>query len=459
MNAPQPALVAPRPERLRLVGQRRQILAVMHQRLMFGMLVYAGVIAHHRAAHPLSRRVRRPCRPQGRADRASIPERGDIVDRDGQPLARTIDAWTIAVHPTKVIGDKLALAQKLAQLMPEQERRAIFRAAPVGQTVLLSPPPRLAGAGRGGQRARRARPGDRARARPALPPDDARRARARLHRHRRPRRRRRRARVRQISLRPANPRQAAGPVDLQPHPAGARAELGDAMHAFLGDRRRRRGHGRPHRRGAGDDLAAAASIPNAPGQGDARAACSTARRSACSSSARPSSRSRWRWRWTRASSPVPGQMYNCPQVLPAYGHLVHDTHPFGRHCSVAEIMMESSNIGMAQIADKLGKDAAEGVAQEDGLPRQGRDRAEGARPAADAGLPLGPVRDDDHRLRPGHRGRAAAAGDGLCDPVQRRHLSSADDPQGRPRPSAARRAGACSPPTPATACARCCGWS
>ena len=45
MNAPSPALVAPRPERLRLVGQRRQMLAVMHQRLMFGMLVYAGIVA------------------------------------------------------------------------------------------------------------------------------------------------------------------------------------------------------------------------------------------------------------------------------------------------------------------------------------------------------------------------------------------------------------------------------
>jgi cell division protein FtsI (penicillin-binding protein 3) len=50
----------------------------------------------------------------------------------------------------------------------------------------------------------------------------------------------------------------------------------------------------------------------------------------------------------------PGQMYNCPDVLPAYGHLIHDTHPFGRPCSVAEIMMESSNIGMAQMADQVG---------------------------------------------------------------------------------------------------------
>jgi cell division protein FtsI (penicillin-binding protein 3) len=43
-------------------------------------------------------------------------------------------------------------------------------------------------------------------------------------------------------------------------------------------------------------------------------------------------------------------------VLPAYGHLVHDTHPFGRICTVAEIMEESSNIGTAQIADQLGKE-------------------------------------------------------------------------------------------------------
>jgi len=51
----------------------------------------------------------------------------------------------------------------------------------------------------------------------------------------------------------------------------------------------------------------------------------------------------------------PGQMLNCAKVLPAYGHLIHDTHPFGRACSVAEAMMESSNIGLGQIADHLGK--------------------------------------------------------------------------------------------------------
>src|SRR3954452_3529064 len=49
-----------------------------------------------------------------------------------------------------------------------------------------------------------------------------------------------------------------------------------------------------------------------------------------------------------------GQGYNCPNELDAYVQIVHDTHPFGRTCTVSEIMMESSNIGTAQIADQLG---------------------------------------------------------------------------------------------------------
>jgi cell division protein FtsI (penicillin-binding protein 3) len=49
-----------------------------------------------------------------------------------------------------------------------------------------------------------------------------------------------------------------------------------------------------------------------------------------------------------------GKVYNCPQELHVYGHVVHDTHPYGRACTVAEIMKESSNIGTAQIADQVG---------------------------------------------------------------------------------------------------------
>lgn len=51
---------------------------------------------------------------------ALVPVRGDIVDRNGAPLARSIDAWSIAIHPDRVIADKGELAQKLAALIPDQ---------------------------------------------------------------------------------------------------------------------------------------------------------------------------------------------------------------------------------------------------------------------------------------------------------------------------------------------------
>ncbi|MEO6199414.1 MAG: penicillin-binding protein 2, partial [Sphingomicrobium sp.] len=125
MNAQSPALVASRPERLRLVGQRRQLLAVMHQRLMFAMLLFAGLIVL------IALRILWLAAFGDHAGRKSgvttlIPERGDIVDRDGQPLARTIDAWTIAIHPTKIIGDKLGIARSLARLMPERSEEQYF---------------------------------------------------------------------------------------------------------------------------------------------------------------------------------------------------------------------------------------------------------------------------------------------------------------------------------------------
>jgi len=47
-------------------------------------------------------------------------------------------------------------------------------------------------------------------------------------------------------------------------------------------------------------------------------------------------------------------MYNCPRQFHVAGRTISDTHPFGRACSVAEIVMKSSNIGTAQIALQLG---------------------------------------------------------------------------------------------------------
>lgn len=97
--------------------------AVAHMRLMMLMMLFAagvvlvigrlGMLALFSGA-------------EARAAVATLASRGDIVDRNGAPLARTIDAWTIAVHPRELMGDKMELASKLAALMPDRGDQAWF---------------------------------------------------------------------------------------------------------------------------------------------------------------------------------------------------------------------------------------------------------------------------------------------------------------------------------------------
>ncbi|MEA3013940.1 MAG: hypothetical protein QOD42_2485 [Sphingomonadales bacterium] len=49
-----------------------------------------------------------------------LPPRGDIVDRNNVPLATTIEAWSIGARPREIIGDRRDLAQRLHQLIPER---------------------------------------------------------------------------------------------------------------------------------------------------------------------------------------------------------------------------------------------------------------------------------------------------------------------------------------------------
>lgn len=112
-------VVAPPARKGRTGGARQALVAVAQLRLMIlsllfgaGMLAVIGKLAFLAiwAEPAVARNV----------STGLVPVRGDIVDRNGSPLARSIDAWSIAIHPDQVIGDKGALAQKLAELIPEQ---------------------------------------------------------------------------------------------------------------------------------------------------------------------------------------------------------------------------------------------------------------------------------------------------------------------------------------------------
>ena len=350
MNAPTPALVA-RPERLRLVGQRRQILAVMHQRLMFGMLVYGGIIAiiALRLIY-LAAFGDHAGRKNGLVD--LTPERGDIVDRDGQALARTIDAWTIGLQPSKIIGNKLDLANKLAELMPEKDAAAYLQMIRSGRSFYYlrrRAPPGLVSAinALGEPGLALEREPDRLYPQTTLAAhvigftDLDGKGNAGIERA--------------FDEQLRDPERRGQPIVLSISSKVQQAlehELGDAMSHFsaIG------AAGVVMDIHSGEVLAMTSLPqlnPNAAGQGtpEARFNRATLGVYELGSTFKP---------FTVAMAmdsgiiKSMGQMYNCPQALHVAGRTINDTHPFGRACSVAEIMKESSNIGTAQIADQIG---------------------------------------------------------------------------------------------------------
>jgi cell division protein FtsI (penicillin-binding protein 3) len=55
-----------------------------------------------------------------------VPERGDILDRNGTPLARTIQGYAVWVKPDQILGDKQKLAQDLAAIFPDEKAEDFY---------------------------------------------------------------------------------------------------------------------------------------------------------------------------------------------------------------------------------------------------------------------------------------------------------------------------------------------
>lgn len=110
------ALARPLPQR-QTNTQRHALLATSHARLMMLLLLFgAGAILIVARLAWLAAFTNPATSKSGAA--ALVPLRADIVDRNGAPLARTIDAWSIGVHPRDIIGNRRAIAERLAALIP-----------------------------------------------------------------------------------------------------------------------------------------------------------------------------------------------------------------------------------------------------------------------------------------------------------------------------------------------------
>ena len=119
---------AVRQHRIQVAGQRQQALGASRQRLMVGVLLFivlAAVIALRLGDLALLQGGRRA----GERDlfAALVPPRADIVDRNGAELARTFDAYSVAVRPQDVVGDKKRVATALAAAIPGLSPASAYR--------------------------------------------------------------------------------------------------------------------------------------------------------------------------------------------------------------------------------------------------------------------------------------------------------------------------------------------
>ena len=107
-----------RPQRTRHAGARQTSILLAHQRLMQLMLLFiagALIIAARLVWLNFDTDGNRVT-----TQALGLAARGDVVDRNGEVLARTIEAWSIGVHPSKLLGRAGELAPQLARLMPER---------------------------------------------------------------------------------------------------------------------------------------------------------------------------------------------------------------------------------------------------------------------------------------------------------------------------------------------------
>jgi cell division protein FtsI (penicillin-binding protein 3) len=344
--------VAINPPRLGDAGTRPQGLSLVYQRLMMIMLVFAGVTTLV---------VGRLMFLQLFTDRTGassignplIPPRADIVDRNGVALARTIDAWSIAIHPNRLLGDPDELASKLAALMPERSVDQYRRILKSGKNFAFlsrrAVPELVAAVNALGEPAieftrepERLYPQTGLAAHVLGWTDFDGRGVAGMEKV--------------LESRLSGPSERGTPVQLSIDArvqASLETELAAAMAKFSAI-------------GAAGvvmdiktgEVLALTSLPqlnpNAPGRAMMEAGFNRATLGVyeLGSTFKP---------FTVAMAMDSGiiksfgQMYNCPRALPVGGRFtITDTHPFGRACSVAEIMKESSNIGTAQIAAQVG---------------------------------------------------------------------------------------------------------
>jgi cell division protein FtsI (penicillin-binding protein 3) len=109
---------------LTLPGYRQTALGLARQRLALGLLLFMGLIALLSARLVELALFDGPPRAQG-GPAANPFIRADITDRQGVVLASSFEAHGVAARPRDIVGDRTALAAALARILPDRPPEAI----------------------------------------------------------------------------------------------------------------------------------------------------------------------------------------------------------------------------------------------------------------------------------------------------------------------------------------------
>lgn len=106
-------------------GRHKAFTANAHFRLMVLLLVFlAGFTVVIGRLFSFS--ILEEAKPYRASTSTFVPARGDIVDRNGVALARTMKGYAIRVVPDRILGDRKLLATQLAAIFPDTTEDQFF---------------------------------------------------------------------------------------------------------------------------------------------------------------------------------------------------------------------------------------------------------------------------------------------------------------------------------------------
>ncbi len=113
------ATIIARPEPRQSSKEQVDLVAIAHGRIMLVLIIFVAITAVM-AGRMIWMGVAAGAQSERLVSPLSVPQRADIVDRNGVPLARNIEGYAISVRRDRLLGDPRELAVKLHEIFPDQ---------------------------------------------------------------------------------------------------------------------------------------------------------------------------------------------------------------------------------------------------------------------------------------------------------------------------------------------------